>query len=148
MTRTRPIRIKRAYEDRSPDDGRRILVDRIWPRGVSKAELGDVVWMKDVAPSTQLRKWFGHKPERWEAFRSRYITELRGNPALEALRDLVASGPVTLVYSARDEAHNQAVVLAEFLRGEGSADREHATPTPGGGASRRAAGPKPEGGRI
>lgn len=141
------IRIRRAYEDRGLDDGRRVLVDRMWPRGVSKADLGDVVWMKDVAPSTGLRKWFGHKPERWEVFRSRYIGELRRNPALAALRDLVAAGPVTLVYSARDEARNQAVVLAEFLRGEASARGGHTLDKHGGGAARRAAGLKPTGER-
>lgn len=125
MNQTGRIHIKRAYEDRSPDDGRRVLVDRLWPRGVSKAELADAVWMKDVAPSAQLRKWFGHKPERWAQFRTRYLRELRSNPAVAALRDLVASAPVTLVYSARDEVHNQAVVLAEFLRGSAQGEGAH-----------------------
>ena len=118
MNGTAPIRIKRAYEDRSPGDGRRVLVDRMWPRGVRKADLKDAVWLKDVAPSAQLRKWFGHKPERWAEFRSRYLAELRANPALEVLRQLVGSdGPVTLIYGARDRLHNQAVVLAEVLQG-------------------------------
>lgn len=131
------IRIKRAYELPSPGDGRRILVDRLWPRGLSKAELGDAVWMKDVAPSAQLRRWFGHKPERWAEFRARYLRELRSNPAVAALRELVASAPVTLVYSARDEVHNQAVVLAEFLR----ADRSTQDEDTAAAASHRASGP-------
>jgi uncharacterized protein YeaO (DUF488 family) len=122
MKPARRIRIQRAYEDRGPDMGQRVLVDRLWPRGVSKADLADAIWLKDVAPSAQLRKWFGHKPERWEEFRSRYLHELRSNPAVEALRDLLASGPVTLVYGARDEARNQAVVLAQFLGGKRPAD--------------------------
>ena len=146
LNETDRIRIKRAYEDRSPGDGRWILVDRLWPRGVSKAELRDTVWMKDVAPSAQLRKWFGHKPERWEAFRARYIGELQRNPALAALRELVATGPVTLVYSARDEARNQAVVLAEFLRGE-AATGEHTSGARAGKAAPPAPGPKPRGAR-
>lgn len=113
------IRIKRAYEERSPGDGRRVLVDRLWPRGVRKAELSDAVWMKAVAPSAALRTWFGHRPERWAEFRARYLGELRLNPAVDALRALVAAeGPVTLVYGARDPFHNQAVVLAEFLQGD------------------------------
>lgn len=111
------IRIKRAYEARDPQDGRRILVDRLWPRGLSKHDLEDAVWIRDVAPSGSLRKWFGHKPERWAEFRTRYFAELRVNPAVKTLQDLIASGPVTLVYGARDEIHNQAVALAEYLGG-------------------------------
>ena len=133
MTEAGRIRIKRAYEDRGPQDGCRVLVDRLWPRGVSKAQLGDARWMKDVAPSATLRKWFGHKPERWDAFRSRYLDELRGNTALDPLRELVASGAVTLVYSARDEVHNQAVVLAEFLCAE---RRAQGAAAPAGASSR------------
>jgi uncharacterized protein YeaO (DUF488 family) len=119
MTRratTARVRIKRAYEPKSPDDGQRVLVDRLWPRGLSKSDLKDVLWIKDVAPSTELRKWFGHDPERWDEFRSRYFAELRGNPAVERLQKAIAAGPVTLLYGARDPAHNQAVALAEYLR--------------------------------
>ena len=110
------ISIKRAYEPPAATDGRRVLVDRLWPRGVSKAEARLAAWMKDVAPSDALRRWFGHQPERWEEFRRRYREELTGNPAVDVLRKLAAEGPLTLVYGARDEAHNDAVVLAERLR--------------------------------
>lgn len=109
------IRIKRAYEPRDPQDDRRVLVDRLWPRGLSKHDLEDAVWIRDVAPSASLRKWFGHKPERWAEFRRRYFAELRVNPAVKALRDIIAAGPVTLIYGAHDEIHNQAVALAEYL---------------------------------
>lgn len=109
------LRIRRAYEPRQPEDGRRVLVDRLWPRGLSKHDLEDVLWIRDVAPSADLRKWFGHKPERWLEFRRRYFAELRLNPAVKALRDLVEAGPVTLIYGAHDELHNQAVALAEYL---------------------------------
>jgi uncharacterized protein YeaO (DUF488 family) len=110
------LRIKRAYEAASPEDGERYLVDRLWPRGLKKDELALTAWLKDVAPSDALRRWFGHDPARWEMFRRRYRAELRSQPdALQPLRDALARGPLTLVYSARDEAHNQAVVLREFL---------------------------------
>ena len=109
------LRIRRAYEPREPGDGRRVLVDRLWPRGLSKHDLEDALWIRDVAPSASLRKWFGHKPERWVEFRRRYFAELRLNPAVKVLRDIIAAGPVTLIYGARDEAHNQAVALAEYL---------------------------------
>jgi len=109
------VRIRRAYEPRQPDDGRRVLVDRLWPRGLSKHDLEDVIWIRDVAPSADLRKWFGHQPERWVEFRRRYFAELRVNPAVKMLRDLIAAGPVTLIYGAHDELHNQAVALAEYL---------------------------------
>lgn len=111
-----PVRIKRAYEPYLPEDSQRILVDRLWPRGLSKQDLADVVWLRDVAPSSDLRKWFGHKPERWPEFRRRYFAELSANPAIQALRDLVEAGPVTLIYGARDEIHNQAAALAEYLK--------------------------------
>ena len=110
------ISIKRAYEPPAASDGRRVLVDRLWPRGVSKAEARLDDWMKDVAPSAELRRWFGHEPERWDEFRRRYLAELEGNPCVEALRKLAADGPLTLVYGAKDEAHNDAVVLAERLK--------------------------------
>ena len=110
------ISIKRAYAPPAATDGRRVLVDRLWPRGVSKAEAKLDGWMKEVAPSDALRRWFGHQPERWEEFRRLYREELKGNPAVEALRELAAEGPLTLVYGARDEAHNDAVALAEWLK--------------------------------
>ena len=110
------IRIKRAYEPASSHDGTRILVDRLWPRGLKKSDADVAQWMKEVAPSSELRKWFGHDPARWEEFRSRYKAELGAKRDLLAeLRDLAKKGPLTLVYSAHDEAHNQAVVLREAL---------------------------------
>ena len=110
--------VKRIYAPASPGDGQRILVDRLWPRGVSKARAHLDAWMKDVAPSTELRLWFDHRPERWAEFRRRYLGELAANPAAGALQQLAAAGPVTLLYAARDEAHNEAVVLAEYLSGD------------------------------
>jgi uncharacterized protein YeaO (DUF488 family) len=111
------LRIKRAYETRDvQQDGQRILVDRLWPRGLSRLDLADAVWIRDVAPSTGLRQWFGHRPQRWAEFRRRYFAELRANPAVQTLRELIAAGPSTLIYSAKDERHNQAVALAEFLQ--------------------------------
>ena len=110
------VNVKRVYEPRSRGDGQRVLVDRVWPRGVSKEKLSDAIWLKEVAPSTQLRKWFGHRPERWTEFRKRYAAELDRNPeAIAKLRALSARRPVTLLYAARDEEHNQAVALAEYL---------------------------------
>lgn len=110
------IRIKRVYEAPSGDDGFRVLVDRVWPRGMTKEKAAVDLWLKDVAPSTDLRKWFGHDPARWNEFRARYRAELEAQPALvEQLRARARNGPLTLVYSAHDEAHNQAVVLQEAL---------------------------------
>lgn len=110
------VRIKRAYESPSPRDGTRILVDRLWPRGVRKADAAISQWMKEIAPSNELRKWFAHDPERWDEFRRRYRAELTKNrELLGELRSLAKRGPLTLVYSAHDEAHNQAVVLREAL---------------------------------
>ncbi len=108
--------MKRAYEPASRADGVRVLVDRVWPRGLTKSKVAIDQWMKDVAPSTALRQWFGHDPERWTEFRRRYRAELARHPALlKELRAIARKGPLTLVYSARDEAHNQAVVLRERL---------------------------------
>ncbi|HTB72711.1 MAG TPA: DUF488 domain-containing protein [Polyangiaceae bacterium] len=112
------VRIKRAYEPARPADGHRVLVDRLWPRGVSKERAHLDEWLKDIAPSDALRKWFGHDPRRWEQFRERYLRELRAPRAHELLEGLVArarAGTVTLVYAAHDELHNDAVVLAEEL---------------------------------
>jgi uncharacterized protein YeaO (DUF488 family) len=110
------LRIKRAYEPAAPSDGARFLVDRLWPRGVKKDALALAGWLKDVAPSDALRRWFGHEPARWAAFRRRYLAELRARRAeLQPLRDALQRGPVTLVYAAKDEQHNHARVLREFL---------------------------------
>jgi uncharacterized protein YeaO (DUF488 family) len=112
------VRLKRAYEPPDRADGTRVLVDRLWPRGVSKDKAGVDLWLKDLAPSTELRKWFGHDPDRWEEFRERYAAEVREHPeAYERLRELARQGPVTLVYSAHDEIHNDAVVLRSLLLG-------------------------------
>lgn len=113
------VRIRRAYEEAGPDDGRRVLVDRVWPRGRSRDQLRLDAWERDLAPSGDLRRWFGHDPERWEAFRARYRAELVSpdrQRLLDELADHARAGRVTLVYGARDEEHNQAVVIAEALR--------------------------------
>jgi uncharacterized protein YeaO (DUF488 family) len=110
------VRLKRAYEPPSADDGVRVLVDRLWPRGLRKADASIALWVKDLAPSTELRRWFGHDPARWPEFRRRYIAELRGHaPELEELRQRARQDVVTLVFGARDEAHNDAVVLRGVL---------------------------------
>lgn len=112
------VRLKRAYAPAGGDDGARILVDRLWPRGVSKAEARLDGWMKELAPSTQLRTWFGHDPARWAEFRRRYRAELEQHADdVRELRRMARSGVVTLVYSARDEAHNDAVVLRRVILG-------------------------------
>jgi uncharacterized protein YeaO (DUF488 family) len=110
------VRIKRIYAAAAPDDGKRVLVDRLWPRGVSKAGAGVDLWLKEVAPSSELRRWFGHEPARWGEFRQRYAAELADNPAFAELGALLDAGPLTLLYGAHDEIHNQAVVLADRLR--------------------------------
>ena len=116
MAEVPDIRLKRVYEPETGSDGVRILVDRLWPRGLAKAELKLDAWMKDVAPSTDLRKWFGHDPAKWTEFRRRYAEELDANPAaVEALRDKIGRGPATLLYGAKDETHNQAVALKDYL---------------------------------
>jgi uncharacterized protein YeaO (DUF488 family) len=110
------IRIKRAYRPPARSDGARILVDRIWPRGLRKNAAAIERWMKEVAPSSALRQWYGHDPLRWEMFRQRYRAELKSRAAsLDELRKIAGERPLTLVYSARDEQHNQAVVLREVL---------------------------------
>lgn len=110
------LRLKRAYESPAPDDGMRILVDRLWPRGVSKEQAALDDWMKEIAPSTELRKWFGHDPTRWVEFQRRYRVELKRNAAdLDRIRELAKKQVVTLVYSAHDEQHNDAVVLRDVL---------------------------------
>jgi uncharacterized protein YeaO (DUF488 family) len=110
------VKLKRAYDAPAASDGTRILVDRLWPRGVSKEKAHIDEWMKELAPSTALRKWFGHDPARWQEFRRRYAKEVRAQPdLLRHLRTLARQGPVTLVYAARDEQHNDAVELRELL---------------------------------
>lgn len=111
------VRLKRAYESAESSDGYRVLVDRLWPRGVSRERAELDGWEKELAPSTELRQWFGHEPSRFEEFRRRYIEELRGHrPRLTALRRQAWAGTLTLVYGARDSEHNEAVVLAQVLR--------------------------------
>lgn len=110
------INIKRAYEGSSPEDGERYLVDRLWPRGVKKEDLLLTAWLKEIAPSTELRRWFGHDPVRWQEFTRRYRDELKSVPEdLQLIRDAAKRGPLTLIYSAHDEEHNQAVVLRDYL---------------------------------
>ncbi|RMX08795.1 DUF488 domain-containing protein [Corticibacter populi] len=112
-----PIQLKRVYETAQDADGKRILVDRIWPRGLSKANAHVDLWLKEVAPSTELRKWFNHEVDKWPEFERRYRTELKGLPALEQLQALSGKGLITLLYAAKDEQHNNAVVLAKVLQG-------------------------------
>ena len=110
------IKVKRAYEEPSSEDGFRVLVERLWPRGVSKEEAHLDLWLKDVAPSTELRKWFGHDPEKWKEFQERYRAELKDHKdALKLLKEKEREGTVTLIYAARDEAHNGALVLKKVL---------------------------------
>lgn len=111
------IRLKRAYDEPSGQDGRRILVDRVWPRGLKKEDAQLDRWLKNIAPSSGLRKWFGHDPDRWLEFRQRYFEELDGNPeAIEELLDVAESRRITLVFSARDRHCNNAVALKEYLQ--------------------------------
>ena len=110
------LQIKRVYDEPSETDGRRILIDRLWPRGVSKAKAKVDLWLKAIAPSTPLRQWFGHDPGKWEEFKKRYKDELDHNgEAVAQLRALMAKEKVTLVYGAKDQEHNDAVVLQEYL---------------------------------
>ena len=111
------VRLKRAYEPASAKDGYRVLIDRLWPRGISKKQAKLDEWAKELAPSSQLREWFGHEPSRFPEFRRRYINELRADaPRLKELRRRARMSTLTLVYSAHDSEHNDAVVLAEVLR--------------------------------
>ena len=110
------INIKRVYEGPKKSDGKRILVDRLWPRGLTKAEAQVNLWLKDIAPSTTLRKWFGHQPSKWEGFKKRYSAELeRNTEQVSLLERELRAGKVTLVYGAKDQEHNGAIVLKEFL---------------------------------
>jgi len=109
------IKIKRVYERPEKEDGCRILVDRLWPRGLTKEKAGIDIWLKEIAPSTELRKWFEHDPDNWEEFRKRYLEELKNNKEqVSLLKEQIGKGMVTLVYGAKDEAHNEALVLKEL----------------------------------
>ncbi len=116
--KTFTIFLKRAYDEPTPQDGYRVLVDRVWPRGRSKEALQLAEWARELAPSAELRKWFGHNPKRWEIFRTRYQAEL-GAPEqqkrMQLILQAVGNQPLTLVYGAKDEQHNQAIVLRDFL---------------------------------
>jgi uncharacterized protein YeaO (DUF488 family) len=116
VTIVQPIRIKRAYDPLVKQDGNRILVDRLWPRGLRRDAAVLTSWFKNIAPSTELRKWFRHDPELWADFNRRYREELDANPvAVAELAKLLSSGPSTLLYAARDEQHNHAIVLANYM---------------------------------
>jgi len=129
MARQSRVQLKRAYDPPSPRDGMRILVDRLWPRGISKAKAHIDLWLKDVAPSTALRQWFGHDPARWNEFRRRYRAEMKRQPeALAQLRARARHGRITLVFGARDVRRNQAVVLKSMLAGRGAKRARRAAP--------------------
>jgi uncharacterized protein YeaO (DUF488 family) len=116
LKRKSTIKLKRAYEPPEKTDGARILVDRLWPRGVSKSSARIDLWPKDIAPSDALRKWFGHDPAKWSEFRKRYARELASQPqAVAQIKQVAEKGTVTLVYGAKDERHNNAVALKEYL---------------------------------
>lgn len=118
------IKTKRAYEDWAPSDGVRFLVERLWPRGIRKADLQMEAWLKDVAPSTELRRWFGHDPARWDEFVRRYEEELDRSPdAWQPIADAARHGDVTLIYSARDVEHNAAVALQRYVERKTAAGR-------------------------
>jgi uncharacterized protein YeaO (DUF488 family) len=109
------VMLKRVYETPAKTDGKRILVDRLWPRGLTKLKAEIDLWLKEIAPSTGLRQWYGHDPEKWPEFKKRYHAELKGNPALSELQALSRQGDITLAYAARDQLHNEAVVLKQLL---------------------------------
>lgn len=110
------VRVKRVYEGADKGDGRRVLVDRLWPRGLTKEKAAVDLWLKEIAPSTELRKWFGHDPEKWGEFKKRYRAELGKNTeAVDRLREEISKGAVTLLYGARDQEHNEAVVLQSWI---------------------------------
>jgi uncharacterized protein YeaO (DUF488 family) len=112
--------MKRAYEKPAPEDGFRVLVERLWPRGLKKEAVALDLWLKDVAPSPELRRWFGHDPAKWEEFCRRYWIELADQPAaVKVLREKLRQGQVTLVYGSRDQEHNAAAALKNFLENQG-----------------------------
>ena len=109
------VMLKRAYELPAETDGQRILVDRLWPRGLAKVKASIDLWLKGIAPSTELRQWFGHDPEKWQEFKERYCVKLKNNPALSELQALSRQGNITLIYAAKNELNNEAVVLKQIL---------------------------------
>ena len=116
-TPTAPIHVKRVYDPPGVSDGTRILIDRLWPRGLRRKDASFSCWLKEISPTPQLRAWFGHDPKRYEEFARRYRAELARNEAEVArLEDLLKQGPVTLLYAAHDQAHNHALVLVDYLR--------------------------------
>jgi uncharacterized protein YeaO (DUF488 family) len=118
------IQVKRVYDKAAPEDGKRFLVERLWPRGIKKSDLHVEAWLKDVGPSTALRQWFGHDPRRWDEFRRRYFRELEKNvEACEPIHRAAERGRVTLVYSSHDTEHNNAVALREFLEAKSKKSR-------------------------
>ncbi len=128
--RASQIQIKRVYDPPGKIDGARVLVDRLWPRGLSKEKAALTLWLKEVAPSPELRTWFGHDPARWTEFGRRYRAELKKNDeAVGRLGDLLKGGPATLLYAAHDPAHNHALVLAAYLRDHLLKDGHDAHPT-------------------
>ncbi len=123
------VKLKRAYQPASRSDGYRVLVERLWPRGVRKQDLSIHAWLKEIAPSQELRKWFGHDPERWPEFKRRYLSELKRGAAPQVLSELTrraAQGTVTLIFAARDAEHNSAVVLRQALERVRQPDRRPA----------------------
>ena len=125
MTERIPLapRLKRAYEPAARSDGTRVLVERLWPRGLRKADARIDLWLKDIAPSPELRTWYAHDPAKWPEFQQRYRKELRSNPqAVQRLREILEKGTVTLVFAARDEKRNSALVLKEFMESGGNRD--------------------------
>lgn len=111
------IRIKRVYEPYHEQDGKRVLIDRLWPRGLTKRKAHVDLWLKDISPSTELRKWFNHDPVKWSEFQKRYRGELKENKtSVTTLQDFLDSGPATILYGAKDEEHNDAVVLQKYLK--------------------------------
>ncbi len=118
------IKLKRAYDETDPEDGKRYLVDRLWPRGLTKTALKIDAWLKEVAPSPALRRWFNHDPAKWDEFRRRYFDELDANPeAWMPLAQAARKESITLIYGARDREHNQAVALADYLRRKNASTR-------------------------
>ncbi len=117
------IQLKRAYHPAKPSDGFRILVDRLWPRGISKKSARIDLWLKEVAPSTELRKWFAHDPDKWTTFRKRYFQELKKHPdEIAEILERIRQGRVSLIYGAKDVEHNDAVALKEYLETRGEPD--------------------------
>lgn len=110
------LKIKRVYEKPEKADGFRVLVDRLWPRGLTKEKVAADLWLKDIAPSTELRKWFSHDPDKWSEFRKKYLLELKENKeSVSTLKDYIKKGDLTLLYGARDQVHNEALVIKDFI---------------------------------